>query len=61
MWLFFNTVNRHVNRYYCDVWLNENVNQQAPRQDEEISSEKQVFEEILSQPRRKTGGEHGVC
>ena len=40
MWLFFNTVILCVNRYYHDVWLNENISRQAPHQDEEISSKK---------------------
>jgi len=39
MWLFFNEIIIYVNRYYHDVWLNENISRQAPHQDEEISSE----------------------
>ena len=40
MWLFFNAVIIFVNRYYHDIWLNENISRQASHQDEEIFSER---------------------
>jgi len=40
MQLFFNVIILYVNKYYHDVWLNENITWQTPHQDEKISSER---------------------
>ena len=47
MWLFFNAVTIFVNRYYHDIWLNENISRQALHQDEEISSERSVWKDTI--------------
>ena len=52
MGLFFNAVILYINRYYYDVWLNENVSWQVPHQDEEIYYETSVWRDTIPTPKK---------